>query len=127
MLHSEDKLPDNICDDVNRHLTRFNHVKIDKGWNKEKLTRFKELEESIKRNAYELFVIDLRFIHLQRSGESCVYDVPENQRGKLKKFCNKRIRIICLYRLDSHTGRVYAIKEIKKTNARLMLIHGGKP
>jgi hypothetical protein len=49
---------------------------------------------------------------LYGSGNSCLLDVPLKQKGALKKFAGKRIRLVCGGKSNRYSGRFYYAKPI---------------
>ena len=64
-------------------------------WTAVKHALYSQFEELVTRKSYVAFTGDCRIYHLERKGQSCLYDVPLNQRGALSKFAGKRVRLVC--------------------------------
>ena len=109
MLKAEDALLDTVDDKVRSSLTAVNAHAT---WNGERIALFEGLRQLLIKLKYKRFNSDGRRYHLFRKGQSCLYDVPENQRGFLRAFRKKRIRLICLGAWDSYSGRTYAVAEV---------------
>lgn len=100
----EEKLPDEIQDPLGRLLVQFREIST---WTQQKRELFSVIEELAVKNKYKTFTADCRDYHLQRKGDSCLYLVPEGQRGALFEFAGKRVRLICGGGWDSFSGRHY--------------------
>jgi hypothetical protein len=109
MLKVEDKLQDNVDDDVRSVLLTLNTRPT---WDGERLALFEHLKHLLGEHEYKSFKSDGRRYHLYRKGQACLYDVPANQQGFLKTFRSKRIRLVCLGAWDSYSGRMYAVAEV---------------
>jgi hypothetical protein len=84
-------------------------------WNNNKKKLLQQLRESILKDNYLIFHSDFRVYKLQNKGTSGTYNIPLNQRGALKKFRGKRIRLICLDYSDrwrGYAGREFAAKNL---------------
>jgi hypothetical protein len=51
---------------------------------------------------------------LSGSGNSCLYQVPFNQRGALSVFAGKFIRVVCGGKSNRYSGRHYYAKPVTK-------------
>ena len=87
-------LPDDVADTVGLAVRQFNSIS---SWTGEKRRLREELDALCARHGYIGFEGDPRDYAVHRVGQSFLYDVPEGKRGRLAKFCGKRVRIICLY------------------------------
>jgi hypothetical protein len=64
------------------------------------------------RKRYVLFTADVRDYQLYGSGNSCLLDVPRNQKGALKRFAGKQIRLVCGGKSNRYSGRYYFAKPV---------------
>lgn len=93
MFSKEDIIEDTLHDDIRPFLDK---VKQPGPWNKAKQDAKAELINLLKNKKYIAFPGHYSRYHLNRVGESCLYDVPESRRGYLKPFRGKRIRVVCV-------------------------------
>lgn len=87
-------LPDDVADTVGLAVQQFNMIP---NWTGEKRRLREELDALCAREGYAGFEADSRDYAVHRVGQSFLYDVPEGKRGRLGKFCGKRVRIVCLW------------------------------
>lgn len=87
-------LPDDVADAVGSAVQQFNRIL---GWTGEKRRLREDLDALCARERYAGFEADPRDYAVHRVGQSFLYDVPEGKRGRLAKFCGKRVRIVCLW------------------------------
>ena len=93
MFKDEDKLVDNINDDISILLKELcQRTK----WNKEQKDILSKTIELLKAKKYITFEGHPNKYHLYKIGESCLYAIPENRRGHLKVFRGKKVRLICV-------------------------------
>ena len=117
-LKVHDQIDDSIDDEVSLCLRKLH---ANPTWTAEKIQLFKQLMALTKRERYMRFTGDYRDYHLERKGQSCLYDVPLDQRGALKKFRGKRIRLICEGAWDQYAGRFFLAKAVRaETKSTLM-------
>jgi len=110
-LQPEDQIEDVLSDAIGDCLRSLNKIH---SWNKAKSKIFDSfLELSIKEN-YFCFQGDFRDYHLQRKGQHCLYFVPINQRGALKVFAGKKIRLVCAGRLQPSEIRIFHAQVISR-------------
>ena len=105
----QDQLTDSLDDDVGKCLHRLHAIPT---WTAEKVYLFEELLRICKRQSYLRFTGDYRDYHLERKGQSCLYDVPLNQRGALEKFRGHRVRLICEGAWNQYAGRHFLVKSV---------------
>lgn len=89
-------MPDTSYADLDEALSRFNAIV---SWTSEKHQLRKKLSDIAKQLGTFRFKGRADFFHLNRLphvGESSLYDVPSDHRGKLKAFCGKTVRVICI-------------------------------
>jgi endogenous inhibitor of DNA gyrase (YacG/DUF329 family) len=108
-LKFENQIRDDLNDDVGRCLRALHAHPT---WTAAKVAAFKHLEEVAAQEGYLRFTGDFRSYHLERKGESCLYDIPMTQRGALQPFCGKRVRLICAGGWDPYAGRYFLVKVI---------------
>ena len=108
-LTPEQQLPDDLHDEVGLCLIEMRSIPT---WTKRKFELFAEFQRLAKQKRYFLFTADGRDYLLYKSGNSCIFDVPANQRGALKKFAGRRIRLVCGGKSDRYSGRYYYAKQI---------------
>jgi hypothetical protein len=105
-----DQIEDSLEDEIGLCLRRLHATPT---WTTVKSELFEQLMGLAKRERYMRFTGDFRDYHLERKGQSCLYDVPLGQRGALKKFRGKRIRLICAGAWDQYAGRFFLAKTIR--------------
>lgn len=108
-LKFENQIEDDLNDDVGRCLRALHAHPT---WTAAKAAAFRHLEEVAAQEGYLRFTGDFRSYHLERKGESCLYDIPMGQRGALQPFCGKRVRLICAGGWDPYAGRYFLAKAI---------------
>jgi hypothetical protein len=111
-LWPEQQIPDSLDDEVGKCLQRFHAIRT---WTSAKAELFKQLERLTSKERYLRFSGDFRDYHLERKGQSCLYDVPHTQRGALSKFRGSRIRLICAGAWDQYSGRVFLAKVVRES------------
>lgn len=109
-LQAQNQITDSLDDDVGKCLRRLHAIPT---WTAEKVSEFEELQRLCKRQRYVRFTGDYRDYHLERKGQSCLYDVPLNQRGALEKFRGRRVRLICEGAWDQYAGRHFLAKSVR--------------
>jgi hypothetical protein len=109
-FHLENQIEDNLDDEVGRCLRNLH---LNRTWTAEKKRLFAQLEVLTKRERYLLFTGDYRDYHLERKGQSCIYAVPLSQRGALKIYRGKHVRLICVGSWDQYAGRFFQAKPVK--------------
>lgn len=97
MFNVNDKIVDPRTDDIGLLLNKILEIPT---YTKVKRQLHKNLIEILEKRGYLSFVGHSSRYHLSRIGESCLYNVPLNRRGYLKKFRGKQIRLVCV-----HSGR----------------------
>lgn len=107
----ENQIQDEIPDAVGKCLEELRKIPT---WTKKKIELFAAFESMAKREKYLHFTGDFRDYHLQTKGQHCLYDVPVNQRGALKVFAGKRIRLVCGSKSNRIEGRYFYAKKIIK-------------
>ena len=113
MLKLQDQLVDNVADDVLEILTAL-HARPT--WDGEKVRLFGCLESLLAKKRYRRFRGDFRDYHLLRKGEYCLYDVPAEQLGFLKRYRNKRVRLICMGSWNGYAGRFFCVSKVPAKN-----------
>jgi hypothetical protein len=109
-LKVHDQIEDSLDDEVGLCLRKLH---ANQTWTAVKIELFEQLMTLTKRGRYLRFTGDYRDYHLERKGQSCLYDVPLDQRGTLKKFRGKRIRLICEGAWDQYAGRFFLAKVVR--------------
>lgn len=84
---------DEFLDDIGS-ITR--HLLKRKNWNKRSELLKENLIKKLKEKGYYYFIGDPYRYFLGTIGSSVILTVPEQQRGHLKKFRGKRIRLVCV-------------------------------
>ncbi len=90
-------------------------ISLTTSWNKRKRKLFELLNQALVTEKYRIFHSDFRTYDLQKKGSSAIYLVPDDQRGTLKEYAGKKVRIICLDYSDrwpGYSGRKFAAKAI---------------
>ena len=103
------QVPDDIHDDVGIMLRNLRAIP---NWTDAKHAIYAEFERLVKSREYLFFTGDCRDYHLERKGQSCLYDVPLNQRGALAKFAGKRVRLVCGGSYNPYSGRFYFAEQV---------------
>ena len=109
-LKLEDQIADYLEDDAGLCLRELH---ANRTWTTMKRHLFEKLMDIAKREHYLRFTGDYRDYHLERKGQSCLYDVPLDQRGALKKFRGMRVRLICAGGWDPYSGRFFLAKPVR--------------
>jgi hypothetical protein len=107
----EQQLQDNIADEVGLCLQEMRAIPT---WSARKFELFAKFGQLARKKRYLLFTADVRDYLLYGSGNSCLLDVPLNQRGALKKFAGMRIRLVCGGKSNRYSGRFYYAKQVSK-------------
>lgn len=108
-LIEKNKIYDDLPDEIGKCLRKLNtHL----SWTKEKHGIFADFESLAKKGKYIFFTGDFRDYHLERKGEHCLYIVPVTQRGALKVFSGKKIRLVCGSKSNQREGRFFYAKNI---------------
>jgi hypothetical protein len=76
-LKVHDQIDDSLDDGVGVCLRKLH---LNPTWTAVKIQLFEQLMALTKRDKYIRFTGDYRDYHLERKGQSCLYDVPLNQR-----------------------------------------------
>ena len=108
-LKLEQQLPDNLADEVGLCLQEMRSKPT---WTAHKFELFAKFRQLARKKRYLLFTGDVRDYLLYGSGNSCLFDVPLNQRGTLKKFAGRRIRLVCGGKSNRYSGRYYYAKHV---------------
>ena len=108
-LKVHDQIEDSLDDEVGLCLRKLH---ANQTWTAVKIKLFEQLIALTKRGRYFRFTGDYRDYHLERKGQSCMYEVPLDQRGALKKFRGKRIRLICEGAWNQYAGRFFLAKVV---------------
>lgn len=108
-LKRENQIPDDIQDEIGICLRKLHAIPT---WTAHKHAVYEEFKELIKTEKYFSFSADCRDYHLERKGQSCIYNVPEDQQGALSIFAGKRIRLVCDGSFNPYTARTYFAKII---------------
>ena len=109
-LKLTDQMADEIDDEVGLCLRELIAIPT---WTGDKHLLFAKLDRLVEGESYLRFRGDYRDYHLERKGQSCLFDIPENQRGALQKFRGQRIRLICAGRWDPYSGRLFYAKKFQ--------------
>jgi hypothetical protein len=112
-LDPDRKLPDEIPDAAGMLLRSLNRIPT---WTGKKFELFAEFERLAKRERYLKFKADRRDYHLERKGDHCLYDVPIDRRGALKRLAGQRIRLVCGGSLNPYSDRIFFAKKIDRTH-----------
>jgi hypothetical protein len=111
VLKLEDKIEDNLGDEISVICAKMTAKNT---WNKESVQLFTDLEKLLSAKKYKEFAGDWRRHHLTRKGESCLFDVPTDQRGFLEKYRGKRIRLVCMGGWNAYSDRWYRVASVQK-------------
>ncbi len=116
-LKVEGQIADTLEDQVGLCLREFHSIKT---WTADKTRLFEMLIRLANQERYFSFKGDFRDYHLERKGQSCLYDVPENQRGALLQFRGRRIRLICEGAWDQYAGRFFLAKPVQQDSTKTL-------
>jgi hypothetical protein len=105
------RYPDNLADEVGVVLRELRSLPT---WTAHKYQVFAQFERLAHQNGYLKFTADMRDYRLSGSGNSCLYQVPFNQRGALSVFAGKFIRVVCGGKSNRYSGRHYYAKPVSK-------------
>ena len=108
-LKREQQLPDGLCDEIGLCLKEMRSIPT---WTTRKFELFATFQQLARQKRYLLFTADVRDYLLYGSGNSCLFDVPVNQKGTLKNFSGKRIRLVCGGKFGRYSGRYYYAKPV---------------
>jgi hypothetical protein len=111
MLSMDNQVKDNLGDKISE-ITAAMMAKS--SWDGECKVLFEKLEKELSVRKYTEFIGDCRYYHLTRKGQACLYDIPSNQRGFLKRYRNKRVRLICMGGHNAYTDRFYFASNVLK-------------
>jgi len=111
MLREEDKIEDNLYDDISPVLYSLN---VRRTWGAEKHNLFIKLEKLLDSERYKGFTGDCRSYHMTRMGQACLYDIPTDQRGFLRRYRDKRVRLVCMGGWNAYTGRFYRVAAVPR-------------
>jgi hypothetical protein len=117
-LNAENQIEDLIEDEVGLCLRELHTHKT---WTTEKIQLFNQLMQLTTKNGYVRFKGDFRDYHLERKGQSCIYVIPENQRGALKTFRGKRVRLICELATDRYAGKFFLVNSVQDDFSQTVL------
>lgn len=109
VIKLEQQIPDSLNDEVGLCLQQLRALPT---WTVKKHEMFTKFIQLSRKKRYLLFTADVRDYLLYGSGNSCLFDVPLNQRGALKKFAGKRIRLVCGGKSNRYSGRFYYAKQV---------------
>ncbi len=113
MLRYANQLPDVVDDNIRRQLQAIQN--LGRRWTQEKRAQYEDLEKTLRKSGqYRWFTGDCRDYHLQRKGEWCLYDVPEDQMGALRWYRGQRVRLICTGGWDAYSGRGYFVAAVPR-------------
>jgi len=105
------RYPDNLDDEIGRVLREMRSMPT---WTARKFEVFAEFERLARKKGYLHFTADVRDYRISGSGNSCLYQVPLNQRGALSAFAGKFIRVVCGGKSNRYSGRHYYAKPVSK-------------
>lgn len=105
------RYPDNLADEVGVVLRELRSLPT---WTAHKYQVFAQFERLAHQNGYLKFTADMRDYRLSGSGNSCLYQVPLNQKGALGVYAGKFIRVVCGGRTNRYSGRVYYAKPVSR-------------
>ena len=109
------RFPDNLSDEIGVLLREMRSLPT---WTARKYEAFAEFESFARKKGYLHFTADVRDYLLSGSGNSCLYQVPLNQRGALSVFAGKFIRVVCGGKSNRYSGRHYYAKPVTKRSWR---------
>lgn len=95
-IHSHLARPDNLNDLLSFKLHQYWRARSRaEGWTSDSERLRREIDGICITQDYRGLWVDARGYLVDRVGQSFLYDVPLNERGKLAEFATKRIRVIC--------------------------------
>ena len=98
------RYPDNLDDEIGRVLRDLRSIPT---WTARKFEIYAEFASLARKKGYLHFTADVRDYRLSGSGNSCLYQVPFNQRGALSVFAGRFIRVVCGGKSNRYSGRHY--------------------
>jgi hypothetical protein len=93
VLDLETVIPDDFDDTIGLFIQKLDRIET---VTEEKRSLLNDIVEMAKKLPHMLFYGDCRNYGVQRVGQSRIFIVPDDQKGNLKPFRGKRIRIVCL-------------------------------
>jgi hypothetical protein len=111
------RLPDNLSDEIGMLLREMRALPT---WTARKYEVFAQFECLARKKGYLHFTADARDYRLSGSGNSCLYQVPLNQRGALSAFAGKFIRVVCGGKSNRYSGRHYHATPVSRRWWRLV-------
>lgn len=103
-----EKIKDPQNDEIGLLLKRFHEIN---SWTTEKHSLFAQIISKVENENYVKFIADSNTTGLSSIGASCLFDIPENQRGSLALFKGLRIRVICISKAK-YSRFNYAAKQL---------------
>ncbi len=107
----EEKLSDTIDDRIGQFLSNF-RAYISDSSDKERWAMRKNLRALLKNDGYISFESYSSTYNLSKVGDSCIYNISNKHKGKLKPFAGQRVRVVCIGS-DSHWKRKFAASPIE--------------
>jgi hypothetical protein len=101
---------DNIPDEVGKMLRELSAIPT---WTNKKHQIAASLIKLLKTKKYFFFSGNKRTYGMGSTGEHFLYRVPDNQKGNLSLYKNKRVRIICLGGSEAYGVRIYCVKAMR--------------
>ena len=93
MFERSQKIIDDIQDEITILLAALNNRTT---WTQRCKDELENLKKALLKKKYKSFLGHPSRYHLSAIGESCLYDVPLDRRGELRKFRGMRVRIVCV-------------------------------
>ncbi len=93
MIDPQHHVPDPLTDNAGILIKA---LRDRKSWGPEQEGLLTQLVDMLGRKSYVSFSGRSSRYHLKRIGQSSLFDVPPNRRGRLSAFRGQRIRLVCV-------------------------------
>lgn len=100
----QDQVPDLLPDAIGTALRELDQMPR---WTQAKHDLFKQIVAMAQAAGYLAFPGHYRTYQLTRKGSVCLYDVPQQQRGALRRWVGQRVRLICTGAPNGYGERFY--------------------
>ena len=94
-------------------ISTLENLRTEKTWTKEKIALHANLIEQTAADQFFRFAGRAELFNLKRLphiGEACLYEVPQNKRGKLSIFQGKEVIAICIGNKDANNRNIAIIE-----------------
>lgn len=110
MPRSWEALNDPCADDIGTLLLKIAAIRF---MNAEKWKLLADAKALMKSQGYVEFESYSGSMHLSRIGDSCIFDVSERDKSKLKAFRGRMVRVVCVGS-GRHFNRTFMAKPVDK-------------